>query len=58
MSHNVVGFKGGLIPDVLAPPDPELIETLRQLLDDARLGHLRAIAYSAVNRERGLQNRA
>ena len=46
--------EGGLIPAVVAKPDRELIDRLKQLLADARSGQVRAMGYVMVDRDRGI----
>lgn len=44
---NVVRFGNETLPD---EPDEEIIATLEKLLEDARSGELRAIAYGTIRR--------
>lgn len=44
----------GVIPNQVAKPDEELIETLETILTDARSGQLRAFAYVLIDRDRGI----
>ncbi len=44
----------GVIPATVMKPDQELIEKLEALLADARSGHLRALGYTMINRDRAI----
>ena len=46
--------EGGLIPATVMEPDEDLIAKLEQLLADARSGHLRALGYSMIDRDRAV----
>lgn len=47
----VVGLRGGAVPGS-RDPDQEVIDDLEKLLEHARDGHLRGIAYAAIYDEK------
>lgn len=44
----------GLIPTVVAEPDQELITKIEGWLADAQSGHLRAVGYVLIDRDRAI----
>lgn len=44
----VVGLRGAVVP---GEPVPEVVAELERLLDEARAGHARALAYCIVRRD-------
>ena len=52
---NVVPFQpDGVIPATVMEPNEELIVALENMLIDARSGHLRAVGYVLIDRDRAI----
>ena len=47
---------GGVVPEIVMPPNEELIASLERMLEDAKSGHLRALVYALVDRNRAIHH--
>lgn len=45
---------GGIVPATVQAPDAELIAKLKEMLADAKSGHLRAVGYALIDRDRAI----
>lgn len=55
MSDVVVPLRaGGVVPATVMEPDAEVIAKIEEWLKDARSGHLRAIGYATIDRDRAI----
>lgn len=55
MSDAVVPIRrGGVVPAIVQPPDPELIAKIEGWLADAKSGQLRVIGFALIDRDRSI----